>query len=86
MLFNHIVIFSVAYFLCFKAACIGNLDLPPLISQEKSSLFPLPTDIGSCFAISFFFRYKYLWADGSRVKNPIEVPAPEYIKLMFECV
>ena len=31
-------------------------------------------------------RYKYLWADGARVKDPIDVPAPEYINLMFACV
>lgn len=38
---------------------------------------------GTCPEMNAGPKYKYLWADGSRVKDPIDVPAPEYITLMF---
>ena len=38
------------------------------------------------FFFSYESRYEYRWADGQKVKKPIQVSAPEYIDLLMSWV
>lgn len=31
-------------------------------------------------------KYEYLWADGVKVKKPIQLPAPDYINRLFDWI
>ena len=37
----------------------------------------------SCPVMSAGAKYEYLWADGTTIKTPIKVPAPEYIDYLM---
>lgn len=66
---NEWLAFHTLHF--FEAAILINGTLQEACTRE------------SCPEMNAGPKYKYLWADGSRVKSPIDVPAPEYIDLMF---
>lgn len=34
----------------------------------------------------FYLQYEYLWADGVRVKKPIQCSAPDYINRLFDWI
>ena len=40
----------------------------------------------SCPVMSAGQKFEYLWADGHSVKEPLKVPAPEYIELLMTWV
>ena len=33
-----------------------------------------------------FYRYEYRWADGEKIKKPIEVSAPKYVELLMDWI
>lgn len=66
---NEWLAFHTLHF--FEAAILMNGTLQEACTKE------------SCPEMNAGPKYKYLWADGSRVKDPIDVSAPEYITLMF---
>lgn len=66
---NEWLAFHTLHF--FEAAILMNGTLQEACTKER------------CPEMNAGPKYKYLWADGSRVKDPIDVPAPEYISLMF---
>lgn len=36
--------------------------------------------------IQLFYRYEYRWADGEKIKKPIEVSAPKYVELLMDWI
>jgi MOB kinase activator 1 len=47
--------------------------------RTKVTLCSPPTDLTQLLSE----RYEYLWADGTKIKKPIKVSAPEYVDLLM---
>ena len=57
--------------------------------NEISLLYGTITEFctpSACAVMSAGPKYEYLWADGTTIKTPIKVPAPEYIDYLMTWV